>query len=203
VAFVEAGLRRRLSPLARSALAVAEAVRPKDAPVRMVFASRHGELRRNADMLQELAAGQAPSPMNFSLSVLNAVAGLFGIAHRDQSASSALSAGRATVPFALIEGAAQAWTYPGQTVLVICADEPPPELYVDLIDEPIRPYALAVALRAGATNPSIRCTWMPAGSGAESEATALEAVVDCLQSGRSAQWIGPDHTWRWQPERVH
>ena len=199
VAFVEPALRRRLSPLARSALAVAESARPKDRPVRFVFASRHGELRRNAEMLQELADGQAPSPMNFSLSVLNAVAGLFGIAHGDTSATSAVSAGRATLPLAMLEGAVQAWTHPHETVLVVCADEPPPDLYADLVDEPKRPYALAVVLNANQATIPVSTAWSRH-AGPASSATAAEAFVDCLRHHRASTWATRDQSWAWSPQ---
>jgi hypothetical protein len=206
VAFIEPMLRRRLSPLARSALASANRASPEGRPARFVFASRHGELKRNAEMLQELAQGQAPSPMNFSLSVLNAVAGLFGIAHGDRSASSAVSAGRATVPLALLEGGMQAWLHPDETVLVVCADEPPPALYADLVDEPDRPYALAVAMNAATATAtsSIQCAWSAAGDDAvQSPQSAVAAFTECAQRQATVRWVGPDHTWLWQPGKLH
>ncbi len=199
VSFIEPGLRRRLSPLARSALAVAESVRPQDRPVRFVFASRHGELKRNAEMLQELADGQSPSPMNFSLSVLNAVAGLFGIAHHDHSASSAVSAGRDTVPLALLEGAVQAWLHPDEQVLVVCADEPPPELYAGLVDEPARPYALAVLLSARAAALHVRATWTRASDDAPTPSAAA-AFIDCVEHRRAVHWTTADRAWTWDPQ---
>jgi hypothetical protein len=199
VAFIEPALRRRLSPLARSALAVAEAVRPHGSPVRFVFASRHGELKRNAEMLQELADGQSPSPMNFSLSVLNAVSGLFGITHRDRSASSAVSAGRDTVPLALLEGAVQAWLHPDESVLVVCADEPPPELYARLVDEPDRPYALAVLLSARGATLHVRTTWTRP-SGEAPTPSAATAFVDCVERRRAVHWTTADRSWTWEPQ---
>lgn len=198
VTFVEPALRRRLSPVARSALCTAEQIRPRDMPVRVVFASRHGELKRNADMLQDLAEGEAPSPMNFSLSVLNAVAGLYAIARRDLSATSAVSAGRATVPLALLEGAVQAWTHAGEAVLVVCADEPPPPLYADLVDDPARPYALAVLMNAGTAARPVKCSWSRDG-GATPRSSAVEAVVECLDGARAAEWQCDARAWRWEP----
>jgi hypothetical protein len=199
VAFIEPALRRRLSSIARSALAVAEAIRPLGTPVRVVFASRHGELTRNAEMLMNLADGELPSPMNFSLSVLNAVTGLYGIARRDNSATTAVSAGPATVPLALLEGAAQAWAYPAEHVLVVCADEPAPPLYADLVDEPVRPYALAVLMKAdGATRPILCNCSLP--TTPPSPGSAVDAFVDCLEHARPAHWTTQDQAWRWEPQ---
>ena len=198
VTFIEPALRRRLSPVARSALFTAEQIRPRDMPVRVVFASRHGELKRNADMLLDLAAGEAPSPMNFSLSVLNAVAGLYAIARRDLSATSAVSAGSATVPLALLEGAVQAWMHAGDPVLVVCADEPPPPLYADLVDDPAHPYALAVLMNAASPARLVQCSWSCQGAAAP-RASAVEAVVDCLAGERAAEWQCAERAWRWEP----
>src|ERR1043166_10061890 len=90
--FIEPQLRRRLSLLDRIALHVAHACVKQGEAVRVVFASRHGELARSAELLAQLAAGAIASPMAFSLSVLNAAPGLYGIARKDRSASTALSA---------------------------------------------------------------------------------------------------------------
>ena len=149
-------------------------------------------------MLQDLAEGEAPSPMNFSLSVLNAVAGLYAIARRDLSATSAVSAGRATVPLALLEGAVQAWTHPEDTVLVVCADGPPPPLYSDLVDDPARPYALAVLMNAGNPTRLVNCSWSREGNPTP-RASAVEAVIDCLGGGRAVEWQCDDRAWRWEP----
>lgn len=199
VTFIDPALRRRLGPMARSALSAAERIRPHKSPVRVVFASRHGELRRNAEMLEELADGQTPSPMNFSLSVLNAVAGLYAIARRDTSATTAVSAGHATVPLALLEGAAQAWTYPREAALVVCADEPAPPLFADLVQEPARPCALAVLMNARDAKRMVKATRL-ARTGAVTSASALAAVVDCLSSGQTVEWNTVDHGWRFEPD---
>ena len=74
VGFVEPMLRRRLSPLAKMTLRVAYDC-ARDVPdVRIVYASRHGELLRTTTMLESLAAKEELSPTLFSMSVLNASA---------------------------------------------------------------------------------------------------------------------------------
>src|SRR5262245_30442488 len=52
LAFVDPLLRRRLSPLARISLKVAHDCTGDLGSVRMVYASRHGELNRTTEMLQ-------------------------------------------------------------------------------------------------------------------------------------------------------
>mgnify|MGYP002138405196 CR=1 FL=1 len=59
---IEPLLRRRLSPLGRTALASAFACTRGESAVRMVFASRHGELARSADLLKAIARDEDLSP---------------------------------------------------------------------------------------------------------------------------------------------
>jgi hypothetical protein len=148
IGFIDALVRRRLSFLDRIALHVANACVAEGEPVHLVFASRHGELARSAELLAQLARGELPSPMSFSLSVLNAAAGLYGIARKDRSPATAVSAGEATFPLALLEGAAQALAYPEAAVVVAFADEPPPEVYRPLVDSPRAAQAIAVRREA-------------------------------------------------------
>lgn len=56
---------------------------PRRGAVRMVFASRHGELARSADLLKAIARDEDLSPTVFGLSVLNATAGLYAMACQD------------------------------------------------------------------------------------------------------------------------
>lgn len=163
----------------------------------MVFASRHGELARSAELLAQVAQGELPSPMGFSLSVLNAAPGVFGIARRDLFAATAISGGEATLFLALVEAAAQAHAAPEDVVLVAFADDRPPEVYREIVDEPRQPFALAVKLDARAPRQRVKLQWT-SGGGSED---AMDAAVDflaCLRDGTAASWAGPGHTWRWE-----
>src|SRR5260370_3591493 len=118
IGFIEPIVRRRLSTLSRIALKVAhDCVAQDDA--RVVFASRHGELRRTTDILRSISAGEAVSPTAFSLSVLNAMTGGFGIARGDRSPASALSAGPATLGYALLAAHAQFAAHPSSPVRAV------------------------------------------------------------------------------------
>ncbi|MGA7817396.1 beta-ketoacyl synthase chain length factor, partial [Caballeronia sp.] len=84
IGFIEPMVRRRLSSLSRIALKVAhDCVGHQrhqhdqdnlhdERGVRIVFASRHGELRRTTEILRAIGEEEAVSPTSFSLSVLNA-----------------------------------------------------------------------------------------------------------------------------------
>ena len=128
-------VRRRLSSLSRAALKVAHDCMPDPADqaqgegVRLVFASRHGELKRTTDILLALSQKEPVSPTAFSLSVLNAMTGVLGIARGERAPASALSAGEETLGLALLEAHAQLLSDPSSPVLVVYADEPVDPLY--------------------------------------------------------------------------
>jgi hypothetical protein len=144
IGFIEPIVRRRLSTLSRVALKVAhDCVGAGEA--RVVFASRHGELRRTTDILRAISSGEPVSPTAFSLSVLNAMTGVFGIARGDRSAASAISAGPETLGYALLEAYAQYATQPASPVLLVYADEPADPAYGTIEDE-VQGGAIAILL---------------------------------------------------------
>src|ERR1700751_2590895 len=72
-------LRRRVSTVGQLAFQAAWPLQPSGS-TRFVFCSRHGEFDRTLRLLGGLAAGVPLSPADFSLSVGNALAGLFAMA---------------------------------------------------------------------------------------------------------------------------
>jgi hypothetical protein len=156
IGFIEPIVRRRLSTLSKVALKVAHDCVAQDA-VRVVFASRHGELRRTTDILRSISAGEPVSPTAFSLSVLNAMTGVFGIARGDRSAASAISAGAETLGFALLEAHAQYATQPASPVLLVYADEPADAAYGTIEDE-VQGGALAILLDSEAALGHMVCS---------------------------------------------
>jgi hypothetical protein len=99
------------------------------APVRTIFASRHGELSRTTELLLDLAKGVPISPTGFSMSVHNTGAGLYAISNRDQSASTAISAGLDTLEAAFMEAVSLLASNRAKQVMLVIADEPLPEPY--------------------------------------------------------------------------
>jgi hypothetical protein len=199
IGFIEPLVRRRLSFLDRIALHVANACVAEGEPVHLVFASRHGELARSADLLAQLAGGELPSPMSFSLSVLNAAAGLYGIARKDRSPATAVSSGEATFPLALVEGAAQARKNPDAAVVVAFADEPPPEVYKSLVDSPRKPHAIAVRLEAKKPQRAMELSWSE-GHGEDAPEEAVSRFARSLKDGATGSWSANGQQWQW---RIH
>ena len=81
LAEIPAMQRRRIERLGRMAIQAACWCEDAgdDAQVSLVFASRHGDVARSADLLNSLADDAALSPTAFGLSVHNAVAALYSI----------------------------------------------------------------------------------------------------------------------------
>jgi hypothetical protein len=196
IGFVEPLVRRRLSFLDRIALHVANACVAEGEPVHLVFASRHGELARSAELLAQLARGELPSPMSFSLSVLNAAAGLYGIARKDRSPATAVSSGEATFPLALVEGAAQAQSNPDAAVVVAFADEPPPEVYQPLVDSPRNAHAIAVRLEAKNPQQRVALAWSE-GEGDDEPEQAVWRFARSLADKTSGSWSANGQRWQW------
>ena len=196
IGFIEPLVRRRLSFLDRIALHVANACVAEGEPVHLVFASRHGELARSAELLAQLARSELPSPMSFSLSVLNAAAGLYGIARKDRSPATAISAGEATFPLALVEGAAQAQKNPDAAVVVAFADEPPPDVYKSLIDSPRSPHAIAVRLEANKAQKNVSLSWGE-GDGDDAPEEAVWRFARSLNENTSGSWSASGQRWQW------
>jgi hypothetical protein len=189
IGFIEPIVRRRLSTLSKAALKVAYDCVAGD-PVRVVFASRHGELRRTTDILRSISAGEPVSPTAFSLSVLNAMTGMFGIARGDRSAASAISAGAETLGYGLLEAHTQYATQSASPVLLVYADEPADPAYGTIEDE-VQGGAIAVLLDSEAAAGQMVCSISRAGEapsqpGDVNQAGARGAADSGIVAGSSA-----------------
>jgi hypothetical protein len=128
-------LQRRLTPLAKAVFNVADHCIKTGEAMPVVFSSAQGELDKSLAMLKAIQAGEELSPTAFSLSVHNAIAGLFSIAYGNHQEITVIASGQEGIAPAFIdalgilhEGAAE--------VLVILYDEPVPDFY------PIAPFNL-------------------------------------------------------------
>lgn len=148
VSFLPALQRRRLSRLARMAFHVAWPLADLAGPAPLVFVSRHGETPRTLAILSDLAHEEPLSPTQFSLSVHNAVIGLWSILRQDTSEMTALAATGDGLEQAMLE-AAGLLAEGAPAVLLVLAEETPPELYRPYIDDVSFPYAVALLLRPG------------------------------------------------------
>jgi hypothetical protein len=202
IGFIEPMVRRRLSTLSKVALKVAHDCVAQD-EVRVVFASRHGELRRTTDILRSISAGVPVSPTAFSLSVLNAMTGIFGIARGDRSPASAISAGPQTLGYGLLEAYAQYASQPASPVLLVYADEPADPAYGTIEDE-VQGGALAVLIDETSAIGQLVCTLADPSASIASEVAAEatfpsqnQALHYCFDKRRPAAWQSTGGTWQW------
>jgi hypothetical protein len=195
VNFVEPMLRRRLSRLAKMSLRVAHDC-VQDLPrVRLVFASRHGELTRTTAMLEDIADRSPLSPTAFSLSVLNASSGLFSILRTDTTPSTAISAAESSFGFGLLEAAIQFADDPETPVLFVYADEPLPLVYGVEQATTGPAHALALLL-SGESTIRLECGLGPCDRPASSEPHSL-AFMRSLGHSNAGEWIGSGNSWFW------
>jgi len=141
--------RRRLSPMARQVFACTWGVAAQgSATMPLVFASRHGETTASFRLLQTLASDAPVSPTAFCLSVHNAVPAQWSIVRRETAESVALSAEGDGLEHAFIE-AALLLAAGHDEVLVVIAEERPPDAYGPWITDIPHDYVAAFQLCSG------------------------------------------------------
>ncbi len=148
VSFLPAMQRRRLSRLARMAFSVGWPLAEGRGQLPLVFVSRHGETPRTFEILSDLAANQPLSPTQFSLSVHNAVIGLWSILRGETSEMTALAAAGDGLEHGVFEAAAMLGEG-APAVLLLVTEEHPPGAYAPWIDDVPFPYALGLLLTEG------------------------------------------------------
>jgi len=190
--FIEPMLRRRLSPLAKISLWVANQCAHDKNNVRMVYASQHGEIARTTGMLEEIINNQPVSPTAFSMSVLNASIGLYSIIHSNTSPATAISAGAETFGFGLLEAHTQLASNPDHPVLFMYADEPVPDVW-QAKSQPSS-YALALLLKHDA---STHLYWGYSPYEGTASATTQAQVFAQNLGSAPAMWAGTQRRWQW------
>jgi hypothetical protein len=147
--------RRRLNPVARGAFHCAQQCLKGKKPIATIFCSAHGEGPRAAGLLESIAREEPLSPNAFSLSVHNAVAGLFGIFTAESAPSLSIAAGIEGAGAAFLEAWCRLREQRSGTVLVVLYDDPMPELFrVD--DAPPVPLAAGFLLSVDADKAQYR-----------------------------------------------
>jgi hypothetical protein len=141
-------LRRRATPLGQKVIGCALTLESTVRDGRYVFASRHGEMSRTIRILSDMAAGDPPSPAEFSMCVHHGLAGLLSIHAGNRKGHTALAAGADSFGYGLLEAAVCLAESPSEPILLLYGDEPLPEPYDAFRDrhEAALPVVLALAL---------------------------------------------------------
>ena len=198
VSFLPALQRRRLSRLARMVFSVTWPLAEAQGPLPLVFVSRHGETPRTLAILTDLANREPLSPTQFSLSVHNAIIGLWSILRGDTSEMTALAGEGDGLEHGLLE-ASLLLEAGAPAVLLVIAEDLPPALYTPWIDDVPFPYALALRLTAG-REWQLTAGQAPAAAAAEwPHALGLLRTLTLEQDRLHHQW--KNRTWTWQRNR--
>lgn len=192
--------RRRLSPLARAACAVAWHGRQAAGDMPTIFFSRHGESQYYFEMLQGMAAGEPVSPARFSLCVHNAIAGLFSYQSQSFLPYVSLAGGTEGLFAAFIEAAGQLQEVP--QVMLVCYEQPLPPVYQNYVASPGLTWALAMVLgRAELTGLCLRLS-RERSTGACSRQPALDFVRAIVSGRRNGMTALERSAWHWSLEDV-
>ncbi len=201
---IPAMLRRRLGSLGKAAIASGEnLIADINEPMPTVFCSQHGDLKRTLSLLDSLSHREPLSPTQFSLSVHNAIAGIYAIAREDHSASTAISCAQDDVSSALLETQLILNEQRSQYALCLVHDEPIPERY-STSALPINTYAASFLLCAENSNSAqqLELCIAPDGTGentATHQPSAL-TLIDFLNS-RDQDTLDLNrhgNYWRWE-----
>ncbi len=142
VALVPPAMRRRLGRLGKISLNVAGELIERNGYMPSIFCSRHGEIQTTIQMLKDLIWNNDISPTKFSLSVHNAISGIFTIANKDDLSTTAITAAQQDLINCFYEAYGQLKTGECSQVLCVIYDEPIPEEYQRYC--PLPPYSYAV-----------------------------------------------------------
>lgn len=195
IAFIDANLRRRLNLFARMALKVAHDCAGDLSGIRIVFASRHGDLGRTTAMLFDLADKELLSPTTFSMSVLNACTGIYSIAKKELAPSTAVAAGETSFGHGLLEACLQLASEPSKPVLFVYADEPAPPVYGIQNADLTKPLAIGLLLDDTAQS-EIVCETAD-NNHVLAPIPQAEAFMTCLKNKGAATWHGENKSWKW------
>lgn len=175
VSTIPALLRRRLNGLGRASVAPAMKVLEGSGNAAVVYSCRHGDLERSLAVLQELASDVPVSPMQFSLSVHNAIAGILSIDRQLTACISSIAFGdEGLVPTLLEAVGLLSDQYP--QVLCIVSDVPPPDIYRAQGYGPRLPHAACFVVSSGGG-----LSLSVAGKSAGEAAPALPQAMALLQ----------------------
>ncbi len=145
LSFLSLMQRRRLTPMARAAIAVAwDCWQPGD-QIPTIFCSTHGETTSCFNILSVLADNQEVSPTQFTLSVHSGIAAVFSILTNNQSAYIAMAPGADNHTNALLEAYGLIYEQSSE-ILVVFYDQPIPDIYRPTTISPSTISALALRL---------------------------------------------------------
>lgn len=192
-------LQRRLSPLARAVFNAANQCLAEGEKLPTVFSSAHGEVCKSLEMLKAIQAGDELSPAVFSLSVHNAISGLYSIAYANQQEMTVIAPGLEGIAPAFIEGLGLLHEGADQVRLVLY-DEPIADFY------PVSPFNLnaefpcALSLKIVLKGDGLPLRFYRSSESrddGEHPVQLLAFLKFLLAEGKSLKLGNQGHSWRW------
>lgn len=196
VDFIPMLQRRRMSPLARAACAVAWRCREKIGNTPTVFCSNHGESHDYFAIIEGISRGESVSPSRFSGSVHNAIAGLYSIQTASTLPYVALAGGTEGMFAGFLETSGILLDSP--KVLAVWYEQPLPQLYQAYLPTSKTTWALAMAL-APANDPGqqLHLTREPCCAPPIPQ-TGEPVLIAALLNGQRNGYSQQDRSiWRW------
>ncbi|WFQ78552.1 beta-ketoacyl synthase chain length factor [Xenorhabdus sp. SF857] len=186
---------RRLSSGSRLAVDCGLSILRRNQVDAIVYTSRHGELERNYQILQNLAQKENVSPTNFTMSVHNSSVGNLTIVAKAPLVSSSVSAGIDSFQQGLFEALTLLHTGHRKVLLVDFEGEIP-RFYHNVIDAktPTYPFAVALLLEQGT---GLHCTKQFSVETEPSLPQSLQFLRHWLQGEQNFIVSGDHCQWNW------
>ncbi|TAK59763.1 beta-ketoacyl synthase chain length factor [Methylobacter sp.] len=199
-AAVPKALQRRLSPLARAVFNAADGCIDNDKSLPIIFSSAHGEVNKSLEMLQSMQKGEEVSPTAFSLSVHNAIPGLFSMAYGNHQEITVIAPGQDGIAPAFIEALGLLQERHADEVLIVLYDEPLSDFYPSLPFALNAPAMCALALRISLTGVGLSLQLNRSSAHRDDDEHALQifSFIKFLVADDKALVLGNHrHSWEW------
>ena len=162
------------------------------------FFSRHGESHYYFDMLHDLAKPQEISPNCFSLSVHNAIAGLYSLCSETRAACVAFASGGDDFYGMFLEVAGMLMENACDRVLLVCYDQPLPEAYRRYVVGPDRTLALGMRLSAASSAGTKIELTRTAATVKPDTGCQLQAFCEAMLRGERRSEVSTGRRWQWE-----
>lgn len=145
--FIDKKQQRRLNELSKLVLYSAiKCTNPENRKLVTVLSSRNGDINNALKILQDIAKEELVSPQMFVNSVLNMPFAYYSIFFRNNLPSSAICSSESSLCYGFLEAAMNLKRFPGNDVLLTCADLSLNDDLEAFNDTPYLPYSLSMII---------------------------------------------------------
>jgi hypothetical protein len=166
----------------------------------IIFSSAHGEVNKSLEMLQSMQKGEEVSPTAFSLSVHNAISGLFSMAYGCHREITVIAPGQDGIAPAFIEALGLLQEGHADEVLIVLYDEPLSDFYPSLPFALNAPAICALALKISLTGSGLPLQFnrSPAHRDDGEHALQIFSFIKFLVADIKSLALGNHrHSWEW------